>query len=150
MRPLLVAASACALALALAPSALAVDILPSEVRFGETEGRLLVRSATGAVSVRTEPSVLAGGAAPGDKPTDLARTPRALEATHVWRGIDGIVEIVLQRKDPGVAIDVIVEDAANAGVWVEWPARERDVPAPASLPALIASALIWRRLFARG
>lgn len=117
------------LALLLAtPAAAAVDLLPTEVAFGRDEARLLVRSSTGGVHVRTEPSVLAAGVAPGETPEELSPTPLAIEATHVWRGIDGIVELVLRRDDATSPVDIIVEDGTSTGVWLEWPA-ERRVPA---------------------
>lgn len=131
--------------LALAPCASAVDLLPTEVSFGKDEARLLVRSSTGSVQLTAEPSVRAGGAEPGGVAHELASTPLTLEATYVWRGIDGIVEVVLQRDDPRVAIDIIIEDGANTGVWVEWPAERRAIPGVSALLVLPFLGLRRRR-----
>lgn len=125
-----------ALLLLLVPFAAAVDLLPAEARLGPTEARLIARSGSGLLTVRTEPGVLVGGAAPGGEPAPLAPAPRELQAIHTWRGLDGIVEIVLRREDVHESVDVIVEDGGSAGVWVEWPAA-RTIPAPHALAALV-------------
>lgn len=132
------------LLIALVPSAGAVDLLPSEVRFGEVEARLLVRSLGANVTIATEPGVIGAGVDPGSEPVSLAPTPLTLSALYVWRGIDGIVEIVLRREDPGRQIDIIVEDGRSAGLWLEWPAARRSIPFPSAL-LLLPLAGAWRR-----
>lgn len=134
-------------ALALIPTATALDVLPSEARFGPNEGRLIVRSARGSVEVRTEPSILVAGATPGAEPDEFAATPRDLATDRTWRGLDGIVEIVLRREDPRAPVDIIVEDGAGAGAWIEWPAEARETPVHGSLaiPVLVLMAVAWRR-----
>ena len=133
-----------ALALALIPHAGAVDLLPTQVVLGEAEARLLVRSAGGGVRVSAEPPVLAAGVAPGTPADALALTPLAVDASHVWRGLEGVVEIVLRRDDARRSVDIIVEDSANVGVWVEWPPAPRSIPAPVGVSALFL-AFLFRR-----
>lgn len=116
-------------AVALLPGAAAVDLLPTEARFGADEARLLLRSSSGDVRVVTDPPVRGAGVAPGAAATELDETPLLVDATHVWRGIEGIVEIVLVRDDPRRGVDIIVEDGSNTGVWVEWPSSPRSLPA---------------------
>lgn len=127
----------------LAPTALAVDLLPTEIRFGDTEARVLVRSAGGAVRIETEPSVLAAPAPPGGAPAEFVPTPRAFEAAHEWRGIDGMVEIVLKRPSGSGPVDIVIEDDARTGVWLEWPAAQRQVPLPVAL-LLLSLSLVAR------
>ncbi|HVM45990.1 MAG TPA: hypothetical protein VM582_08660 [Candidatus Thermoplasmatota archaeon] len=134
--------------LALAPPAAAVDLLASEARLGEHEARLLVRSPTGSVNVRTEPAVLVGGARPGGAPGELAPAPVALRASHVWHGLDGVVEVVLVRERAGETVDVVLEDGATAGLWVEWGAAvaaTRPVPGPSALAAALVAAMLIPR-----
>lgn len=141
-------ALALALALGLVPHAAAVDLLPTQVVLGEDEARLLVRSAGRGVRVSAEPAVLAAGVAPGALAEALAPTPVAVDASYMWRGLEGIVEIVLRRDDARQAVDIIVEDSANVGVWVEWPPAPRAIPAQAGVAALLV-ALLVRRAAAR-
>lgn len=137
MRPL----ALLALAL-LAPGAVAADLLPTEAVLGEGEARFVVRSASGEVVVRTEPPVLA--AAAGEEVFDL--TPRTLRSTGLWRGMEGVVEVVLRRDDPTTPVDVILEDGSTTGVWVEWPARPAQTPGAglASVLAAVAVVATWR------
>ena len=155
MRPLLVAV----LAVALAPRAAALDVLPSESRLGDTEARILVRAAGGEVTVRAEPPVLAGVEGSDDR----APTPRTLRATGNWRGMEGIVIVELERADASVPVEIVLEDGAGgagraAGAWIEWPgasvavaSAHRQVPGglvPVAL-ALLGAALMRRQAAAR-
>lgn len=136
------------LAALLAPSALAVDLLPTEVRFGETEARILVRGAEGSVALRTEPTILAAAAPPGGEPGEFVPTPRVLEANHTWRGIDRMVELVLRRDDARMPIDVMIQDASNAGVWLEWPGAARSISAGQWVAPIALALAFWRKQLA--
>ena len=129
--------------LLLAPLATAADLLPTEATLGAHEARLVVHSALGEVTVHAEPPVLAGIL--GDA---FAPTPRTLRSPAPWRGMEGVIEVVLRRDDPAQTVEVIVEDRTSTGIWVEWPPAARAVP-PAALPlgleALAAGALAFRR-----
>ena len=139
------------LALLALPGAAAADVLASQEPLGAHEARLLVRTRSGAVRVDAEPPVRVAGVAPGADAAALAETPATLEAPHTWRGIERVVELVLRREDPSVAVALILDEGGNTGVWVEWPAapRERDaVPSPAALAfaAVVAGALAARKV----
>lgn len=130
-----------------APTAAAIDVLPSELHLGDVDARILVRSSEGSVRVETEPSILAAATVPGAAETDgYAPTPRVLVANATWRGIDGIVVVALRRADPLKAVDVTIEDGTRTGVSLEWPAATRDAPIPTGLAIVaIAGALALRR-----
>lgn len=132
------------IALGLLPGALAVDLLPTEVELGEHEARLLVRSTKGGVRVVTQPPTQAAGVAPGAQAEALSSTPVEIGASFVWRGLEGIVEIVLQRPDASVPVDIVIEDDANVGVWVEWPSAPRAIPPAAPLVGIAVAVLLRR------
>lgn len=128
----------------LAPAALALDVLPTEIRFDALEARILVRSVAGSVRIETDPVVLAARADPGGVQDPFAPTPRVLAANATWHGLDGILVLVLARTDEDRPVDVIVEDGSRTGVLLEWPAVDaRGIPlgAPAAIAALLAAAL---------
>lgn len=118
------------LALVLAPSAAAMDVLPTEIRLGAEEARILVRSADGSVRVDAEPSILAAPSAPEGDPGAFAPTPRVLEANATWHGLERILVVVLRRGDPSVAVEVTIEDASRTGISLEWPAERQRAPMP--------------------
>lgn len=135
------------LALALAPAlallpgtALAVDLLPTEVSFDDTEARILVRSQEGSVRVETTPVVMAAASAPGTDAGEFAPTPRVLAADRTWHGLDGVVVVVLKRAEAKQAVDVVIEDGSQTGVWLDWPAAHRRVPAPGPVTILLVIA----------
>lgn len=130
----------------LAPTAAAMDLLPSEIRLGATEARILVRSGEGAVRVDSTPSILAAPAAPEGDPGEFAPTPRVLDATATWRGLEGILVVVLRRADPAEVVDVTIQDGTNTGVSLEWPAQTARTPvAPWMAMAAIALAAFGAR-----
>lgn len=105
----------------------------------------MVRSATGRVTVATEPSVLVTS---GFEPDALGPAPRELAAERAWRGWDGVVEVLLRRPDARTPVEIVVEDGVGAGVSVGWPAIDaRDLPLAGGLVAfaLVAAALARRR-----
>lgn len=132
-------------ALLLAPVASAADLLPTEVEWGPTHARLVVRAVDGEVVVRAEPPVRVALA----HADDAAPTPRTLRASAPWRGMSGVVELVLERDDPTRAVDVVIEDSGTTGVWFEWTAA-RASPAPAAALAVLALLATARGRSGRG
>lgn len=133
----------------LAPAASAMDVLPAEIRLDAVEARILVRSSGGSVRVETSPSVLVAASAPDGPPEGFAPSPRVLAANATWRGLDGIVVVVLRRADPAEPVDVTIEDSSRTGVSLEWPPAGRATPS-SWLFAVIGLALaVWRPWSAR-
>lgn len=128
---------ALALAIALVPTALAVDVLPEEASLGDTEARILVRTRDGKVHVEAQPPVLAAASAPEGEPGAFEATPRAIEAAHTWHGLDGIVVVVLRRDSSRDAVEIVIDDASQTGIWLDWPPAERRVPFPAVAAILL-------------
>lgn len=97
------------------PTALALDVLPAESRLGDRDALLVLRS-DGALTVRSDPPILAGAGA-----DELAPTPRTMEPRGTWRGMENVLEVRLQRSDASQTVQVYLEDDGQAGAWVEWP-----------------------------
>ena len=131
-----------ALLVAAFPTARAADLLASEVAWGPEEATLVVRASGPSLRLSAEPAILVGLAK-----GELAATPRELPAEGTWRGMTGVVELVLRRSDPETAVDVVIEDAGGTGLWIEWPAAERATPLPGVLALLgtLAVARLRRR-----
>lgn len=137
--------------LALAPTAAALDVLPSHASFGDVEARVLVRLAEGgALHLDGSPGLLVGLAHPGAEPTSLAPVPAALEVPLAppessWHGLVGTVEVVARRPDARQDATLSVRDASGSGASYEWPAAPAaevpDAPVAAAMMIMGAAAL---------
>lgn len=152
----LVLTNALVLALALTlvgvPRAAAIEVLPSESRLGDAEAVVVVR-AEGSLLVRSQPPILVA-AGEGDRGV-LA--PRAVEPRGTWHGMEGVVELRLEREHPAATVEIFLEDATDVGAWIEWPgaasavaaaSAPREMPGAgglAPLAALVVGAVLMRR-----
>lgn len=126
MRALLALA---ALAVA-APSALALDYLPTHATWGATEATLIVRLPQGGTL-----RVLAEGAdaaisPPGETPTEWRASPATFDVEAAppeasWHGLSGTVAVHLRRADASRTIEVELRDASG-GTQLAWDAQPDD------------------------
>ena len=137
-------------ALLLAPTAAALDALPTHVKLGDTEARFLLRQPRGGVvEVEGDGEALVAVSEPEGLPGAFARVPasftvEARPPERSWHGLTGTFELVARRAEPTQDVRLRVRDAAGGGTEFEWPAApERDVPAGAwvALAALVVVAM---------
>lgn len=133
-----------------APTAVALDALPTYTRLGDEEARVLVRLPHGGrLLVEAAPGVRVGVTEPEGPTPELTPAPaefaveaRAPEAS--WHGLSGTVDVVARRDDPRQAVMLVIRDASGGGTEVEWPAApepRRWLPAPDALAAVAAVAI---------
>lgn len=124
-------------AASVAPSALALDVLPEATRLGAHEGLVIVR-ASGTLRVEAdaavEVAVAQGDFVPAPAALDVAGAP-------AWHGLQGAVEVRLRREDASREARIEMDDGAT-GVILEWPAKRRTDGAPMLVALILASGVM--------